>query len=99
MHYANRMASGGTIAIYTNCNLFLLTRVQCAQQFNSSRLSPAEAEARFQLLGHMICPLRVPHPLAGKHSSCVRMMRLLTNPVTGSSGSPSLELGVLEHAD
>jgi hypothetical protein len=96
MHYCT--ASGGMIAIYINCILFLLTRVSRMQRFNSSRLSPAEAEARLQLLGHMLAPERVPHQRAGKHFSC---MPLLTNPVTGSSGrsgSPSPELGVSEHA-
>jgi hypothetical protein len=73
MHYANRTASDGTIAIYINCNLFLLTSVSCTQLFIRSRLSPAEAEARLQLLCHMLAPERVPHPRAGKHFSCVQM--------------------------
>ncbi len=98
MQYCTHTASGGTIAIYINCNLFLLTRVSCTQRFNCSRLSPAEAEARLSLLGHMLAPERVLHPRASKHFSCVQMARLLTNSVTRSSGSPSPELGISEHA-
>jgi hypothetical protein len=86
------------MAIDLNCNLFLLTSVLCSQHFNRCRLSPVEAKARLQLLGHMLAPERVPHPCAGNHSSCVRMVCLLTNPVTGSSWGPSPELGVSEHA-
>jgi hypothetical protein len=68
------------------------------QLFIRSRLSPAEAEARLQLLGHMLAPERVQYPGAGKYFSCAQMAQLLTNPVTGSSGSPSPELGVSELA-
>ncbi len=49
------------------CNIFLLTRVSCTQRFNRSRLSLAEAEARLQLVGHMLAPERDPPPRAGKH--------------------------------
>ena len=72
MHHANHNALRELhgFRLHMNCNLFLLTRVSCTQQFNRSRLSPAEVEARLQLLGHMLAPQRVPHPRAGKHFSC-----------------------------
>ncbi len=66
MHYGNHTASGGTIAIYINCNLYLLTRVLCK--------SPAEAEARLQVRSDMLAPERVPHLCAGKHFSCVKWL-------------------------
>jgi hypothetical protein len=44
-------------------------RVCSSSTAPESRLSPAEAEARLQLLSHMLAPECVPHQRAGKHFS------------------------------
>jgi hypothetical protein len=63
------------------------------QQQASTRLSPAEAEARLQLLGHMLAPERVPSPRDGKHFSSM-WLTISDISTTGSSGSPSPKQGL-----
>ena len=58
-------------------------------------MSPAEAEARLQLLGHVLAPEHVPPPREGEHCRSMHWARVLTDlaTVTGSSSeSPSPEL-------
>ena len=65
------------------------------QECARSRLSPAEAEASLQLLGHVLAPERVPPPREGEHCRSMHWARVLTDlaTVTGfSSESPSPEL-------